>query len=169
MKILYLCADRGITPAKFNGATAHFRSLVTSFTRLGHEVLVVSPADIPAGLLPAPVHRMPTPSTLTHLLAEVEKVVPRPEREEQRKRKRVVHALGHAWNNVVVETTLDALIPSFAPDIIFELYSPFGVAGPIVAARHGVRHVLNVHAPLACLDQSTLTVRIGHTLTESEG
>lgn len=149
MKILYLCADRGISLAKHNGATAHFRSLVTSFTKLGHELLVVTPSDVPPGLLPAPSERIPTPKILEHLLAEVEAPVPRAQKERQRRRKRVVHALGHAWNNVCTEQALEAIIPRFRPDLVFELYSPYGVAGPVTAARLGVRHVLNVHAPLA--------------------
>ncbi len=32
MKILYLCADRGISLEKHNGATAHLRSLVRAFS-----------------------------------------------------------------------------------------------------------------------------------------
>jgi glycosyltransferase involved in cell wall biosynthesis len=35
------------------------------------------------------------------------------------------------------------------PDLLFEVYSPFGVAGGVAARRAGVPHLLNVHAPLA--------------------
>lgn len=149
MRILYLCADRGISPHKHNGATAHFRSLVRAFGALGHDVLVLTPSDADETTMGAPVARIPTPAVLGELLSEVEQSVPRAEREAQRRRKRVVHALGHAWNNVAVEETLSEYIESFRPDLVFELYSPFGVAGALTCNRTGTRHVLNVHAPLA--------------------
>jgi glycosyltransferase involved in cell wall biosynthesis len=149
VRILYLCADRGISPHKHNGATAHFRSLVRAFDALGHELLVLTPSDADERTMGAPVARIPTPAVLGELLAEVEQSVPRAQREEQRRRKRVVHALGHAWNNVAVEETLSEHIESFRPDLVFELYSPFGVAGALTCNRTGTRHVLNVHAPLA--------------------
>lgn len=149
MKILYLCADRGISLTKHGGATAHFRSLVTAFCRLGHELLVLTPSQVPDGVLPARSETIETPPLLTDLLAEVERVVPRAEKERQRRRKRVVHALGHAWNNVCVERALERAAETFRPDLVFELYSPFGVAGPLACRRLGLRHVLNVHAPLA--------------------
>lgn len=149
MRILYLCADRGITLSKHNGATAHFRSLVGSFARIGHDVLVMTPTTDDTSVLGVPVERIPTPDTLADLLADVDAEVPRPERERQRHRRRVVHALGHSWNNVMVERTLDDVVPRFRPDFIFELYSPFGVAAGLWARRHGMRHLLNVHAPLA--------------------
>jgi glycosyltransferase involved in cell wall biosynthesis len=148
VRILYLCADRGISLDKHNGATAHFRSLVRAFRRLGHDVLVLTPS---AGgdTLAAPVARIGAPGVLDDLLSDVERVVPREQREAQRHRKRVVHALAHIWNNVEVERSLIHHVREFAPDFVFELYSPYGVAGPLTCRRLGVRHVLNVHAPLA--------------------
>jgi glycosyltransferase involved in cell wall biosynthesis len=149
MRILYLCADRGISLHKHNGATAHFRSLVRAFRALGHELLVVTPSVEDEAPLGAQIARIPTPGILDHLLDEVEQPVPRDQREGQRARKRIVHALGHVWNNVVVEQALVQHIERFRPDFVFELHSPFGVAGPLTCNRLGVPHVLNVHAPLA--------------------
>jgi glycosyltransferase involved in cell wall biosynthesis len=149
VRILYLCADRGISPNKHNGATAHFRSLVRAFSALGHELLVLTPSDADEQVMEAAVARIPTPPVLDELLAEVEQPVARDEREEQRRRKRVVHALGHVWNNLMVEEALSEHLKSFRPDMVFELYSPFGVAGALTCNRTGTRHVLNVHAPLA--------------------
>jgi hypothetical protein len=60
-----------------------------------------------------------------------------------------VHALGHVWNNVATEKALEWYIPKFRPDFVFELHSPYGAAGTVTCNRLGVRHVLNVHAPLA--------------------
>ena len=149
MKILYLCADRGIKLEKHNGATAHFRSLTRAFQALGHELLVLTPSAADGAELGAPVARIPQPALASDLMAEVERTVPRSQREAQRARKRVVHALGHIWNNVAVEQALERHVERFAPDFVFELYSPYGVAGSLTCNRLGVRHVLNVHAPLA--------------------
>ncbi|MHB1193712.1 MAG: glycosyltransferase family 4 protein [Longimicrobiales bacterium] len=149
MKILYLCADRGIKLDKHNGATAHFRSLTRAFQALGHELLVLTPSDADAARLGAPVASIPQPRLIDQLMTEAERPVPRDRREAQRARRRVVHALGHIWNNVHVEQALERHIDAFEPDFVFELYSPYGVAGPLTCNRLGVRHVLNVHAPLA--------------------
>jgi glycosyltransferase involved in cell wall biosynthesis len=149
MRILYLCADRGISVDKYNGATAHFRSLVRAFQSLGSEVLVLTPSAADESVLGARVARIPTPGVLAELLSQVEAVVPRPERAAQRARKRVVHALGHVWNNIATEQALQEHVAAFRPDFVFELHSPYGAAGAVTCNRLGVRHVLNVHAPLA--------------------
>jgi glycosyltransferase involved in cell wall biosynthesis len=147
VKILYLCADRGITLEKFNGATAHFRSLVRAFKSLGHEVLVLTPSAAGEASLGVAVARIPTPPQLLDLLDDVQRG-PGAERE-MRKRKRVVHALGHIWNNVAVEQSIAEHVERFQPDFVFEVHSPYGVAGVLTCNRLGVRHALNVHAPLA--------------------
>jgi glycosyltransferase involved in cell wall biosynthesis len=149
MRVLYLCADRGISLDKHNGATAHFRSLVRAFLSLGHELLVLTPSPVDETVLGAKTARIPSPSLLDEMLSDVEQPVPRSERESQRARKQLVHALGHVWNNVATEKALEWYIPKFRPDFVFELHSPYGAAGTVTCNRLGVRHVLNVHAPLA--------------------
>lgn len=149
MRILYLCADRGISLQKHNGATAHFRSLVRAFRSLAHDVLVLTPSDADPSVLDAEVARISTPGITTDLLRDVDQPVPRDQREAQRAQRRVVHALGHLWNNVATEQAIIEQVNRFRPDFVFELHSPFGVAGPLTCNRLGVRHVLNVHAPLA--------------------
>lgn len=149
MRILYLCADRGIRLEKFNGATAHFRSLVRAFSALGHELLVLTASAADESVLGAHAARIATPHQLLELLDEVERPVARDQREAQRARRRVVHALGHIWNNVAVEQALAEHAVRFQPDFVFELHSPFGAAGVLTCNRLGLRHVLNVHAPMA--------------------
>lgn len=149
MKILYLCADRGITLEKHNGATAHFRSLVRAFRSLGHELLVLTPSVADETTLGAPVARISSPSIVDDMFSGLEAEVPRAEREKQRTKKRVAHALAHVWNNVMTEQALERHIAGFAPDFVFELHSPFGSAGVLTCNRLGVPHVLNVHAPMA--------------------
>src|SRR5688572_31418207 len=100
MKILYLCADRGITLAKHNGATAHFRSLVHAFQCAGHEVVVLTPSDVDSDRLGASVVRIPTPPVLDDLLRSAQSMAA-PSREAQRTRKRAAHAAGQLLNNVL--------------------------------------------------------------------
>jgi glycosyltransferase involved in cell wall biosynthesis len=146
---LYLCADRGIRLDKHNGATAHFRSLVRAFRALGHELLVLTPSAGDTTSLGVPTAVIPTPGLLDVLLRDVERPVPREQREAQRRDKRLAHAFGHVCNNVMVEQAIEHHVERFRPDFVFELHSPYGVAGPLTCNRLGVPHVLNVHAPLA--------------------
>lgn len=149
MRILYLCADRGIRLDKYNGEAALLRSLVGAFRSLGHELLVLTPSTGDEATLGAPIVRIPAPRVLDDLLSGVEQLVSKAEREGQRARKRVVHALGHIWGNVLVEQEIEAAIERFVPDFVFERYSPFCVAGVLSCNRLGVPHLLNVHSPLA--------------------
>jgi glycosyltransferase involved in cell wall biosynthesis len=149
VRILYLCADRGIRIDKYNGEAGLLRSLVGAFSTLGHELLVLTPSPGDERTIGAPVEHLPTPHVLEDLLQDVEQPVPRSARERQRARKRVVHALGHIWSNVVVENEIEAAIDRFVPDFVFERYSPFCVAGVLTCNRLGIPHLLNVHAPLA--------------------
>jgi glycosyltransferase involved in cell wall biosynthesis len=149
MRILYLSADRGISLEKHNGATAHFRSLVRAFQSLGHELLVLTPCGAGEKALGAPIIRIPASAMLDDLMKEADAPTPQTERQARRHRERVAHALGHVWNNVLVEQELERQNDRFAPDFVFELYAPFGVAGVLTCNRLDVPHVLNVHAPLA--------------------
>ncbi len=148
MKICYLCADRGIRLSKHNGATAHFRSLVAALAALGHELLVVTPSPDGTTHLGVPVARVPTPEVLDALTADAQRDGGM-DKSVERDRMRLVHALGHVWNNVLVEQTLREVLPAYRPDLLFEVYSPYGVAGGAMAKALGVPHILNVHAPLA--------------------
>ncbi|MCI0414586.1 glycosyltransferase family 4 protein [bacterium] len=149
MKICFLSADRGITFSKHNGATAHVRSLATTFAKLGHEVTVVTPSEGGSDL-GLPIIRIPTPQILDVLLTNTVRYgsAADPKSAEQTG-KRMIHALGHVWNNVEVECTLSELFSGNQFDFLFEVYSPFGIAGGIIAGKFGVPHILNVHAPLA--------------------
>lgn len=149
MKICYLSADRGISLRKHNGATAHFRSLVRAFAGVGADVRVVTPSEEGEPDLVAPIVRIPAPQVLDSLLSDLERAGGAKGGDEKRRRTRVAHALGHIWNNVMTEQTLEQVARDFRPDLLFEVYSPYGIAGGVVARRLGLRHILNAHAPLA--------------------
>ncbi|HUF68844.1 MAG TPA: glycosyltransferase family 4 protein [Longimicrobiales bacterium] len=144
MRICYLCADRGIPVDGHKGASAHVRGLVRAFARQGHQVVVVtageaepSPARSPlaetAGVVE--VVRTGPPALLDGLAADTPP--------------RLARALGHVWTNGCVEQALEAVIDRWAPDLLYERYSPFSIAGGTVARRRGIPHILEVNAPLA--------------------
>lgn len=150
MRICYLSADRGIRLHKHNGATAHLRSIVRAFSAIGADVSLVTASETGGEDLEdlgIPIVRIPTPHVSESLLSD--HAANGNGNKEGRRRKRVAHALAHIWNNVMAERTLEDVLSRDPPDLLFEVYSPFGVAGGIVARRLGVRHILNAHAPLA--------------------
>jgi hypothetical protein len=61
----------------------------------------------------------------------------------------MVRALNHICNNVGTEQTLAKVVDTFRPELVYERYSPFAVAGAIVSQQHGIRHILEVNALLA--------------------
>lgn len=135
MKILYVCADRGIALGGRKGAAAHVAGLVGAFRREGHHVVTVSTAaeDAPHAGPDAVV--VPPPLCLGAAEPHCEK--------------RLGRALGHVWTNVAVEQALQELGRRGCPDLVYERYGPFGVAAGAVARAWGVPHVLEVNAPLA--------------------
>ncbi|HSF33945.1 MAG TPA: glycosyltransferase family 4 protein [Candidatus Tectomicrobia bacterium] len=149
MKICYLCADRGIWLAKHNGASAHFRSLVRTFSSLGHEVVALTPSTDGSEDLGVPVVHIPTPEILEPLFSEADDLGVTRSKIERPARRRLCHALGHLWNNILVEQTLRNVLPRYRPNLLFEVYSPYGVAGCMMTKRLGIPYILNVHAPLA--------------------
>ena len=135
MKICYVCSDLGIPVRGRKGAAAHVRGLVHAFTNLGHDVEILTPR--PEG--EQPISGWVVPIRRSSLAGELGSEVAKP----------LGRALGHLWNNMAVEAELESYVRESRPDLIYERYSPFSVAGGLVAKRHGVPHVLEVNAPLA--------------------
>jgi glycosyltransferase involved in cell wall biosynthesis len=135
MRICYLCSDLGISLDGIKGASAHLRGLVRAFKSLGHElVLITSSANGDAGL-GVPVFSIPATEFLGGTFAA--------------EHTRMVRALKHTCNNVMTEKVLLQVVREFQPDVIYERYSPFAVAGGTTAARQKILHVLEVNALLA--------------------
>jgi glycosyltransferase involved in cell wall biosynthesis len=62
---------------------------------------------------------------------------------------RVGRALTHVLTNVATYDCLAEQLADWPADVIYERYSPFGIAGGAVAADLGIAHVLEVNASLA--------------------
>ncbi len=135
MRICYLCADLGVPLDGEKGASAHVRGLVRALDKLGHAVTVVTPQPAEFAEPGVRVVGVRRPD----IVAALDSARHRP----------VARALRHLWNNVAVEEALRELLPGLRPDLVYERYSPFGIAGGVVAGRLGIPHVLEVNAPLA--------------------
>jgi glycosyltransferase involved in cell wall biosynthesis len=152
MRICCLYPDLGVFHGRRNGASPHFylfRNLMRSLAALGHEVLALTPPLEAGEGLGVPAVPIRTPETYAALLSDDGRRLARGSGAEEATRRRLVSALGHVWNNIAVERVLLDVLPDYRPDLLFEVYSPFGVAGGLMAKRSRVRHMLNVHAPLA--------------------
>jgi glycosyltransferase involved in cell wall biosynthesis len=143
MRVAYLCADFGIPLRGFKGASVHVREMVAALQKRGHEVLLASPN---------PGEGNPLPDG-----AELLEITPPP---WMRKTRRLLdRALGEKWPRLPKETeellfngrlyrhALGELV-RFAPDVIYERYSLFNLAGLALARRLGVPHLIEINAPL---------------------
>lgn len=138
VKICYLSSDLAAPLSGSTGAAAPMRGLVRAFTALGHEVVVVAPGaggersdtELQAQFVPIAI-----PQIVAGMYA---KGPPR-----------LGAALGYLWNNVSVDQTLSGVLKTQRPDLVYERYAPFGLAGVLGARRGSVRHLLEVNALLA--------------------
>jgi glycosyltransferase involved in cell wall biosynthesis len=135
MRVVYLCADLGIPLGGTKGAAVHVRSVIRALAAQGHELVVLTAAAGETISLEVPV----IPIRGSDLAGEIAGG-PDP---------RTARALAHLWNNVAAEAALREVATWFRPELIYERYAPFGVAGSLVARRLGIPHVLEVNAPLA--------------------
>lgn len=110
----------------------HLRSIVAEFTAAGHAVTFMSPALESGDHSRIAVKSLGLNDGLS-----------------PRVHKRVGRALRHIWANASVEIVLEDAIAAARPDLVYERYGPFAVAGGIVARRHGIPHILEVNSPLA--------------------
>jgi glycosyltransferase involved in cell wall biosynthesis len=123
MKILYHHRTLG------DGAEGiHVASMVKAFGRLGHEVRVSS--------LIGEQTNVSTPRT--RRLTSVVRLTPRP-----------LYELMELGYSVVGYRALMKLVREWRPDVLYERYSLFNLAGVAVARRAGIPLVLEVNAPLA--------------------
>ncbi len=169
MKICYLCPDLGIPIGGTKGAAAHVRGLVAGLAELGHRIHVLSPEpDGATEADPSPdARRDPGPGATTGAEPETSMEPGTGSRTEARVSferipipplveglrpslsRPLARALAHLWTNVTLEATLERRLVAFQPDVVYERYSPFSVAGGAVAGRFGLPHLLEVNSPLA--------------------
>lgn len=147
MKICYLCSDRGITLAKYNGSASHVRGLVRSFVELGHDVSLILSRVEQADELGLPVREIAGSPVAGRLLETASGLCK--DSATRRGNRATARALQHIWNNTGIEQALTEELTCRSPDLVYERHSPFSVAGAMTARRFGVPHLLEVNAPLA--------------------
>jgi glycosyltransferase involved in cell wall biosynthesis len=126
-RLLYLTADRGVPVLGHKGASVHVRELCTAFAQSGIEVHIASPR------IGAEGDQLPAPAKLHPIVPVVaDEFVPRTLRV-------AVQAQAQA---------VTALCARLRVDAIYERFSLFTAAGVRTAARLGLRHLLEVNAPL---------------------
>jgi glycosyltransferase involved in cell wall biosynthesis len=143
MRVAYLCADFGIPLRGFKGASVHVREMVSALEERGHEVLLISPNAGQGNPLPD--------------RAKLLEVTPAPWLKTARRL--LGRALGEKWPRLPKEAEellfngglyrrALADLERFAPEVIYERYSLFNLAGLALARRLRVPHLLEVNAPL---------------------
>jgi glycosyltransferase involved in cell wall biosynthesis len=143
MRIAYICSDFGVPVLGAKGASIHVRELTRALRSLGHEVLILSPRtegealpgfDVPLGAIaPEGIER----AAYDLLAADPRGGVPVAGE---------VRALLYA---VALRERGRLLLRDFRPDVIYERYSLFGLAGAELAAELGVPLIVEVNAPLS--------------------
>ena len=133
MRILYVCADRGVPLFGSKGASVHVRAMANALAGAGHRVSVLA-ADVGGIFDRTPrfevLRPLPTAGDTDGLdPAAVE------EREAllDREHLRTIRSAGR----------------DLGADLIYERYSLWGRAGVDAARTLGIPHVLEVNAPLA--------------------
>jgi len=127
MRIVYVCADRGIPVFGEKGASIHIQEMMRAFATLGHDIRAVAArrGDDPGGSL---------------LVEEVAQTVAGASRAEKEQA-----AMAQAD---AIEARLLALHRDWPFDLIYERYSLWSAAGCRAGARLGVPVVTEVNAPL---------------------
>ena len=139
-RILYLCADSGISFGGTKGAAIHIREFVETLSGGGYDVVAaVSKKEKELTFETAyPVHVLPEASFYAHAnIAEM-----------GADEKKTLKEAGEYFRN---EKTIDVLLKLHqrSPfDLIYERYSLFGIAGRLAADTLGLPFILEVNAPL---------------------
>ena len=139
-RILYLCADSGISFGGTKGASIHIREFVETLSSTGHEVMVaVSKKDSDTTFETAyPVHVLPGATAFT--FSNNSKMT-------ADERQSLIEAADYFRNQQIIDFVLQR--HKLSPfDLIYERYSLFGIAGRLAAGTLRVPFILEVNAPL---------------------
>ena len=111
-----------------DGQSLHIEELVTALREAGHEVLVVGPS----------LYDNMEFGGDSGMVVLIRKYLPR-----------AINELAEFAYNIVAYRQLARAFRSFQPDLIYERYNLFYLAGTLLARRRGVPLYLEVNAPIA--------------------
>lgn len=133
LKILYLCADRGIPIRGHKGAAVHVRAIANAFARTGNNVTIMTPK-------PGPENGSPLSATLVE--------IPLPRRNGNGLHPdQVREQQAQAYSDLLFEAACGHLQQE-RYDFIYERYSLWSDVGARLASATGLPLVLEVNAPL---------------------
>lgn len=139
LRILYLCADRGISLAGSKGASVHIREFASALTMAGHQVTVMTRAD-GSEQREFPFRSLYLSPEQIDLSAAEE--INQPADMEA----------GDDWDeyrrNPSIERSLEVVGMTSGFDAVYERYSLFSIAGLSYARSAGLPFILEVNAPL---------------------
>ena len=135
MKIAYCCADLGIPIRGFKGASVHVRELASALASLGHEVRIFSPNpgegnSLPSGVSLVAVAVRRSPQALRQFMAK----------GLWKRTRQLDKDVSELAYNFTLYRRLRELLRPWKPDIIYERYSRFNLAGLALARRLGIPH-----------------------------
>lgn len=111
-----------------DGQSVHVEELVAAFRELGHEVMVVAPG----------FYRSARFGEESRIVAALRRLLPR-----------AIAELAELAYNISAYRQLHAACAALRPDLIYERYNLYFLAGAWLARRTGIRFFLEVNAPLA--------------------
>ena len=147
MKILYLCFDPSIDLAAESGGAVHVRGMIRALGNLGHDITALGSCvsrpewmerQTAARVIPCGISRLNR--TLGRAIRKGNQVL----RQSPRRFPDAVRLL----HNATFLRKATKLMRRFSPDLIYERYSLWGIAGLRLAKRHRVPLALEVNAPL---------------------
>lgn len=147
MRVLYLCIDPGIDLSGQSGGAIHMRAFIRALSALGHDVEVLcssaGEATAEARRLNARVHCAPLAAG-NRRLAQAMQAANRLRGRAGRLHPDLVRAL----HNLTFFRTARAIATRHRPELIYERYSLWGLAGTWLRQRLACPHILEVNAPL---------------------
>lgn len=127
-RILYICADPGVPIFGRKGCSTHVRETCRSLAKRGHSVYLIAAS--------------PGEDVETNLNFQLQFFIPC-------RRKILGNDLRLLLNNLCLRRNLLKVIEDFKPQIIYERYSLYAIAGERIALQFNIPRILEINAPLA--------------------
>ena len=127
MKIAYLCTDAGIPILGTKGASVHIRETASALRMLSSEIFVIAmkrDSEI-INDFEVPIYEI-SPFTSKKLGSDFRKIL----------------------NNVRFYLEAKRIIEREKPQVLYERYEMYGIAGILLARKFHLRHVLEINGPL---------------------
>jgi glycosyltransferase involved in cell wall biosynthesis len=158
-----VCADFGIPLRGHKGASVHVRELVRALVAEGNSVLLLSPNAGEGNPLPDGVGlRVVQPGAIACAVRDAL------QRSAGDLAPRLPKEVRELFYNGSLYLDGQRALAAFSPDLIYERYTLFNLAGLALARRLGVPHLLEVNAPLRLERERTKGLVLSRTAAWTE-